>query len=323
VLVGGDLDRRLDGSGCVIVNSLRFLGGGDIDHLVIGPGGITVIDAKNWSGTVTVSELVPRVAGWTKLKEVHKLGRQVAGVRVALLHARPELRNTGVRGVMCLATEPDRRAIELKDRLVLSGSCAAAEIAARPGALTAESIAHLRDVLARRIPRVTRDAIDDLQPPPRTVARRPRTTQAGNTRRGNGRSHQLRRMARSRRAHRARAAWAAALFALMSAAIGWWGVAHLRLAVPAKPGSVSQLSLARHHHHLSARYTAASGATVRLRIRTADRTRSVDLPADGRQQTWIGPRIAPRGSPVRVKACVVQSNDRCGASRTKVLSGHH
>ncbi|HEX3764034.1 MAG TPA: nuclease-related domain-containing protein, partial [Kofleriaceae bacterium] len=45
-LVGGELERLLAGSGCLIVNSLRFLWFGDIDHLVIGPGGITVIDAK-------------------------------------------------------------------------------------------------------------------------------------------------------------------------------------------------------------------------------------------------------------------------------------
>jgi hypothetical protein len=255
---------------------------------------------------------------------VRKLQRQLAGVRLALLHARPELRNTGVRGVMCLAAEPNRTPTELEEGLVLGGSGAAAEIAARPGRLSAEAIAHLRDVLTEHIPRVIGRAIDELQgPPPPLLSQRQPATRGTGAKHGRGRSRQRGRAARLGRSHRRRALGSSVLFTIISAGVAWWGIAHLRLVVPGPVGRVSQLSLARHGHRLAVRYTAAAGDTVRVRIRGAGRARQVELRASGTRQTWSGPRLTRPARPIHVQACVLQSSDRCGPSLTRVLISRH
>jgi hypothetical protein len=36
-----------------LINNLSFHKGGDVDHIVIGPNGVFVIETKNWSGTIS------------------------------------------------------------------------------------------------------------------------------------------------------------------------------------------------------------------------------------------------------------------------------
>lgn len=36
-----------------LINDLYLHGGGDIDHVVLGPGGVFVLETKNWSGDIT------------------------------------------------------------------------------------------------------------------------------------------------------------------------------------------------------------------------------------------------------------------------------
>jgi hypothetical protein len=108
--VSEELAVALADAGAILINSLRFLRWGDIDHLIIGPGGITVVDAKNWSGEVNVAEGIPRVGTRKKYDKLDGLIRQQAGVRLALAAARPDLRNTNVQAVMCFADNPSRPA---------------------------------------------------------------------------------------------------------------------------------------------------------------------------------------------------------------------
>lgn len=64
--------------------------GGNIDHLVIGPGGVTVLDAKHWVSSVSVrAEL--RVGGRSAMRTVQHLADFTAQVRAAMVAARIDL----------------------------------------------------------------------------------------------------------------------------------------------------------------------------------------------------------------------------------------
>jgi hypothetical protein len=120
-------DRRIRGSRA------------NIDHLAVGPGGITVIDAKWLKGRVEVRRdggiLRPRrerlfVAGRDKAKLVEGLLRQVAAVREALPAA-------DVRGAFCFA---DVEGLPTFGRLTVAGLAVcgprgAARLARREGSL--------------------------------------------------------------------------------------------------------------------------------------------------------------------------------------------
>ncbi|WP_246456547.1 NERD domain-containing protein [Nocardioides mesophilus] len=62
-------------------------GGGNIDHLVVGPGGVVVVDSKNWSGAVTIERGTLRVGGHSRATQVSKLVGLGARVEDALTGA--------------------------------------------------------------------------------------------------------------------------------------------------------------------------------------------------------------------------------------------
>ncbi|MGX5653173.1 nuclease-related domain-containing protein [Geodermatophilus nigrescens] len=80
--------RPLLRSGWHVVQDLDWPGVGNVDHLVVGPGGVFVLDSKAWSGVVSVDDagatITPRDnpdAAWT---ERGQRGRQArAGTAVA------------------------------------------------------------------------------------------------------------------------------------------------------------------------------------------------------------------------------------------------
>ncbi|MFL5844941.1 MAG: nuclease-related domain-containing protein [Solirubrobacteraceae bacterium] len=77
----------------------------DIDHVVIGPAGVTVIDSKTWSGQVRIAGGALRVGGRSKQAEVDKIRAQVDRVRAALSVA--TLGHVPVNGMLCLVDEND------------------------------------------------------------------------------------------------------------------------------------------------------------------------------------------------------------------------
>jgi nuclease-like protein len=87
--VGRRLDR-LAGHGCRLLHSIPLGRGGDLDHLVIGPRGIAVVNTKHHKGaTVTVGEwmvFVGRRRGY-KTDYAEKSAREAARVRRALADA--------------------------------------------------------------------------------------------------------------------------------------------------------------------------------------------------------------------------------------------
>lgn len=63
------------------------LGAGNIDSLAIGPSGVAVIDAKNWSGDLVVEQDLLRQDGHPRPKVLAGINRQVAAVEEALEEA--------------------------------------------------------------------------------------------------------------------------------------------------------------------------------------------------------------------------------------------
>jgi Nuclease-related domain len=307
--VGADLERRLAGLGCVVLHSLRFLGWGDIDHLVIGPGGITVVDAKNWSGTVTVRGAVPRAGRRSKRGEVDKLDRQLAGVRLALLHAQPALRSTSTRAVMCLAAEPEWPVQELRGGLLLAGSSAAAEVALRPGQLSADEIEQLRAVLVEHLPQVRRNAIDELLQPTAPLVRT--ATRA---------SCQARRPRRVLRSVPIRVLGVCAALLVIASGLAAFVAAfsHLRFVPPAAAGPDLQLRLSHGHGHVVVNYTAAAGDVVLITLSGDGRRRRVRLHTTGIAQKWIGPRVAAATRQIHAQACVLAPSGRCTGAAARV-----
>jgi hypothetical protein len=73
----------------------------NIDHILVGPGGVIVIDAKNWSGDVQVHNGVLRRDGYSKDREVSAVLEQGAAV-AALLE--PQHRRL-VQSWLCLVSQ--------------------------------------------------------------------------------------------------------------------------------------------------------------------------------------------------------------------------
>jgi hypothetical protein len=93
--------------------------GGNIDLLAVGPAGVAVIDAKSWSGTVTIDGMRLLLEGHNRAKDLDGVHRQVAEVEAALRDAQPQVT---VRGFLALAGEQDRdRASESVDGIKVLG----------------------------------------------------------------------------------------------------------------------------------------------------------------------------------------------------------
>lgn len=73
----------------------------NIDHIAIGPGGVVVIDAKNWSGTVTVRDGVLRQNGYQRARQTDGVAQAAAAVTTLLAPAH----RTATRAVLCLAAQ--------------------------------------------------------------------------------------------------------------------------------------------------------------------------------------------------------------------------
>jgi hypothetical protein len=111
----------------------------NIDHVAVGPGGVTVIDSKNLSGKVRVQSTMRttlRVGGSNRTKLVHGVQQQAEAVR-ELLHAASI--QVEVRAALCLASTdglPLFSRLEV-DGVLIAGPARVAKLAARPGTLSA------------------------------------------------------------------------------------------------------------------------------------------------------------------------------------------
>ncbi len=140
------LEQLLSGTGVVLLHDRRMpRSRGNIDHLAVGPGGVTVIDTKRLTGKVEVrgrgarAEL--RVGGSNRSKLLEGVERQVAAVRAVA----PDV---DVRAALCFVDPsglPLLRSLGPR-RILVDGTKSVAKLARRPGRLTPAAI---DDLVAR------------------------------------------------------------------------------------------------------------------------------------------------------------------------------
>ena len=138
------LGKLLEGSGVHLLHDRRLIGHGraNIDHLAVGPGGVTVIDAKAVHGEILVESVgglfsarqqLLRVAGRDRTRLVRGVQKQAEVVRERL--ADSGLHTVEVRCALCFVNTdglPWLRRLEL-DGVTLDGPKRVAKLACRPG----------------------------------------------------------------------------------------------------------------------------------------------------------------------------------------------
>lgn len=155
--------KLLDGTGVHLLHdrSLSWHGKANVDHLAVGPGGVTVIDAKALRGDVRVEavgglfsqrEQLLKVAGHDRTRLVRGVRAQAEVVRACLAeHGFPAVE---VRCALCFADAgglPLLRRLEL-DGVTIDGTRRVAKLARRPGSLREAEVQRVLQALALALP---------------------------------------------------------------------------------------------------------------------------------------------------------------------------
>ncbi len=157
-IVARRLEKLLAGHAVLLLHDRRIAGTrANIDHLAIGPGGVTVIDAKHLKGAVRRQSR----GGLLKSRTEHLLiaGRDrtnlIDGMHRQLTHVRAVAgESINVQGLLCIV---DAEGLPLLSTVTVNqipvvGARGAAKLARRPGPLTVGQVAALRDRLAVAFP---------------------------------------------------------------------------------------------------------------------------------------------------------------------------
>jgi hypothetical protein len=163
VLAAARLIELLNGHGVKLLHDRRIPGHGraNIDHIAIGPGGVTVIDTKTHHGKVRVARVggllskrrsVLMIAGRNQTSLVDAVERQIELVRTALAGAGED--KADVRGALCFPHVDGLPMIaELSVReIIVDGPRPVAELARRPGPLDPEMIDRIWTHLSHSFP---------------------------------------------------------------------------------------------------------------------------------------------------------------------------
>lgn len=164
VRVGARLQKLLDGTDVRLLHDRRVPrhGQANIDHIAVGPGGVTVIDTKthrgkirsDWSGGLFAERhTILRIDGRDQTKLIAGAQKQVASVRSALAQFNSDT-PIDVAGALCFPNVeglPLLRRIEV-DGVLVDSPTRVATLAARPGSLGADTIELVWSFLARAFP---------------------------------------------------------------------------------------------------------------------------------------------------------------------------
>jgi hypothetical protein len=155
--LGAWLERSSSRGSAIVLHDRRMPSGyGNIDHLVIAPSGVFVIDAKNVRGKVQISapligKAKLKIGGYNRTKLVDGLDRQVAAVRGVLTEAgRSEV---PIQGVLCFlqADLPLLGTSKMRGHLLLSRRALTKRLN-RDGPLDQTSLDVLARTLAHTLP---------------------------------------------------------------------------------------------------------------------------------------------------------------------------
>lgn len=120
--------------------------GGNIDHIVVGPGSIIVIDTKAWNGDITVKNGVLRNNGWGQQKVINRLNAQRDSIRQVL----------GVDGpidtALVFATQPDLEPMQAGETVVLGVNFLLEAIRSTRTSYSNEQVEHMSARLIEAFP---------------------------------------------------------------------------------------------------------------------------------------------------------------------------
>lgn len=145
--VGTHLEKLLEGTSVRLLHDRRVPGHGsaNIDHIAVGPGGVTVIDSKthrgkirrDWYGGLFVEKKpILRIDGRDQTKLITGVEKQIGYVRAALTKLGFD-ESIDIAGALCFPDVdglPMFRRIEIRG-VVVDGPKPIAKLASRPGPL--------------------------------------------------------------------------------------------------------------------------------------------------------------------------------------------
>lgn len=144
---------RLIPHGWYLLNDVHWPGRpkANLDYVLVGPGGVVVVDAKNWTGEVRVSAGVLWQGRFARTQSVDGALAQCAAVASVL--APPHRRF--VRPLICLAGQPDLFGITNSDVAVAGADRVVAAVLALPPVLDQQTVvglyAHLGEQLTQEL----------------------------------------------------------------------------------------------------------------------------------------------------------------------------
>lgn len=133
----------------------------NVDHVVVGPPGVFVIDSKNWSGSITVTDKVLRQNGRAREDAVVSAAESALAVGQLAPLLRPDL----VKPVLCFVREEPLTGWA-RDVVITSTTTLVPMLLSRPEVLTSDEVRHLSLDLDAGI----RSAMD---PGPKSPSRQP------------------------------------------------------------------------------------------------------------------------------------------------------
>ena len=119
----------------------------NLDHVLVGPGGVVVVDAKNWTGEVRVASGVLWQGRYARTQAVEGALAQCAAVASVLA---PPHRRT-VRPLICMAAQPDLFGVTNSDVAVVGAQRVVGAIEALPPVLDQQTVVGLYAHLGQQL----------------------------------------------------------------------------------------------------------------------------------------------------------------------------
>jgi hypothetical protein len=126
----------------------------NLDHVLVGPGGIVVVDAKNWTGEVRVSSGVLWQGRYSRTQCVEGALAQCAAVASVLAPPHRRL----VRPLICMAAQPDLFGITSSDVAVAGVDRVVAAVRALPAVLDQQTVVGLYEHLGQMLTQEQEDS---------------------------------------------------------------------------------------------------------------------------------------------------------------------
>ncbi|UUL76666.1 NERD domain-containing protein [Pseudarthrobacter sp. Fe7] len=119
----------------------------NLDHVVVGPGGVVVVDSKDWTGEVRVASGVLWQGRYARTQAVEGALAQCAAVASVLSPPHRRL----VRPLICMAAQPDLFGVTDSDVAVAGSQRLVGAIEALPAVLDQQAVVGLYEQLGRQL----------------------------------------------------------------------------------------------------------------------------------------------------------------------------